>query len=125
MLGFFPPPRRPPSGVSPGASVAPDCRMGRGVSIGAFVTVAEGCEVGDRVILMPGVTLGTSVKIGEDSVLFPSVTVGDGCVLRSRGMVHAGSVVGDRKSTRLNSSHLGISYAAFCLKKKQTRLTRN
>src|SRR5262245_65015186 len=30
------------------------------------------------------------------------------------------SVVGlDRKSTRLNSSHLGISYAVFCLKKKK------
>src|SRR5471030_3060331 len=28
---------------------------------------------------------------------------------------------GDRKSTRLNSSHLGISYAVFCLKKKKTR----
>src|SRR5205814_6673232 len=27
----------------------------------------------------------------------------------------------DRKSTRLNSSHLGISYAVFCLKKKKTR----
>src|SRR5947199_9032968 len=26
----------------------------------------------------------------------------------------------DRKSTRLNSSHLGISYAVFCLKKKTT-----
>src|SRR5436853_4906620 len=26
----------------------------------------------------------------------------------------------DRKSTRLNSSHLGISYAVFCLKKKIT-----
>src|SRR5262245_64516514 len=26
--------------------------------------------------------------------------------------------IGDRKSTRLNSSHLGISYAVFCLKKK-------
>src|SRR5947199_4904195 len=25
----------------------------------------------------------------------------------------------DRKSTRLNSSHLGISYAVFCLKKKR------
>src|SRR5205814_9568274 len=25
--------------------------------------------------------------------------------------------IGDRKSTRLNSSHLGISYAVFCLKK--------
>src|SRR3712207_7767853 len=29
---------------------------------------------------------------------------------------------GDRKSTRLNSSHANISYAVFCLKKK--RLTR-
>src|SRR5256885_12118618 len=28
---------------------------------------------------------------------------------------------GDRKSTRLNSSHLVISYAVFCLKKKQLR----
>src|SRR2546430_12516557 len=27
---------------------------------------------------------------------------------------------GDRKSTRLNSSHSQISYAAFCLNKKQT-----
>src|ERR1039458_8105574 len=29
-----------------------------------------------------------------------------------------GSRKADRKSTRLNSSHLGISYAVFCLKKK-------
>src|ERR1035438_10687944 len=29
----------------------------------------------------------------------------------------------DRKSTRLNSSHLGISYAVFCLKKKNKNLT--
>src|SRR5258705_10094735 len=28
------------------------------------------------------------------------------------------TAAGDRKSTRLNSSHLGISYAVFCLKKK-------
>src|SRR5438045_8242963 len=33
--------------------------------------------------------------------------------LRSSGEVHRQ----DRKSTRLNSSHLGISYAVFCLKK--------
>src|ERR1035441_7847710 len=30
----------------------------------------------------------------------------------------SGAWVLDRKSTRLNSSHLGISYAVFCLKKK-------
>src|SRR5699024_12331247 len=28
-------------------------------------------------------------------------------------------VIGDRKSTRLNSSHVSISYAVFCLKKKR------
>src|SRR5262245_64171285 len=33
--------------------------------------------------------------------------------------VRVGEAVGDRKSTRLNSSHLGISYAVFCLKKKK------
>src|SRR3989454_5093372 len=30
----------------------------------------------------------------------------------------------DRKSTRLNSSHLVISYAVFCLKKKKTNITQ-
>src|SRR3712207_8884227 len=30
----------------------------------------------------------------------------------------------DRKSTRLNSSHANISYAVFCLKKKNTTLHR-
>src|SRR3712207_8681020 len=31
-----------------------------------------------------------------------------------------GQAIGDRKSTRLNSSHANISYAVFCLKKKKT-----
>src|SRR5437868_7692140 len=30
----------------------------------------------------------------------------------------------DRKSTRLNSSHVSISYAVFCLKKKKDRPTK-
>src|SRR3712207_7007022 len=32
---------------------------------------------------------------------------------------------GDRKSTRLNSSHVNISYAVFCLKKKKKKYTDN
>src|SRR5256885_9472010 len=36
-----------------------------------------------------------------------------------------GRAVGDRKSTRLNSSHLVISYAVFCLKKKNRRAKLN
>src|SRR5690554_7371881 len=33
--------------------------------------------------------------------------------------VNAKSICSDRKSTRLNSSHVRISYAVFCLKKKK------
>src|SRR5688500_19480517 len=42
----------------------------------------------------------------------PSARQAQGCPKRSRGTRQ------DRKSTRLNSSHLVISYAVFCLKKK-------
>src|ERR1035437_10668559 len=35
-----------------------------------------------------------------------------------------GTSTGDRKSTRLNSSHANISYAVFCLKKKKTNEKR-
>src|SRR5256885_4940694 len=37
----------------------------------------------------------------------------------ARDQVQAQRGDGDRKSTRLNSSHLVISYAVFCLKKKK------
>src|SRR5258708_12125756 len=39
--------------------------------------------------------------------------------LRRRGPRAHGQARGDRKSTRLNSSHQIISYAVFCLKKKK------
>src|SRR5690242_9396555 len=37
---------------------------------------------------------------------------------RSSKYSRAAATSGDRKSTRLNSSHMSISYAVFCLKKK-------
>src|SRR5207253_7735821 len=40
------------------------------------------------------------------------------------GIGHEGTIVQerrDRKSTRLNSSHVAISYAVFCLKKKKKK----
>src|SRR5699024_12707917 len=39
----------------------------------------------------------------------------------TRQHIAIGLEVKDRKSTRLNSSHVSISYAVFCLKKKNTR----
>src|SRR6266704_5192159 len=39
--------------------------------------------------------------------------------LFGRGVAVCGVFIPDRKSTRLNSSHVSISYAVFCLKKKK------
>src|SRR5438874_5297229 len=54
------------------------------------------------------------------TTLFRSLTVpaatAPGCALRSYSRPLASG--GDRKSTRLNSSHVETSYAVFCLKKK-------
>src|SRR3712207_8684247 len=49
----------------------------------------------------------------------PDERVGDHPVAGEPGPLGRG---GDRKSTRLNSSHANISYAVFCLKKKKLSL---
>src|SRR5690554_7480394 len=53
-------------------------------------------------------------------------------LVAKRGLDIVGALIGllvlapllDRKSTRLNSSHVRISYAVFCLKKKKTKRVR-
>src|SRR5438045_6914623 len=66
-----------------------------------------------RSTLFPYTTLFRSHRQGgRGRALGPSHSA------RGRGMRR------DRKSTRLNSSHLGISYAVFCLKKKKNKKTK-
>src|SRR5699024_12868317 len=43
---------------------------------------------------------------------------------RQLGLLDQTLTLEDRKSTRLNSSHVSISYAVFCLKKKKTKIRR-
>src|SRR5256885_7003274 len=47
------------------------------------------------------------------------------CYRRARGRSFLSRTIADRKSTRLNSSHLVISYAVFCLKKKKETILLN
>src|SRR5260221_4055052 len=63
------------------------------------------------------------------STLFPYTTLfrspGAGAPGCGSGPCRPGARPGDRKSTRLNSSHTVISYAVFCLKKKKKKKKRN
>src|SRR3712207_8567038 len=69
-----------------------------------------------RSTLFPYTTLFRSQRRGCKAlaVFLATMRVSDGALGRIR--THAPLV--DRKSTRLNSSHANISYAVFCLKKK-------
>src|SRR5688572_13426563 len=58
----------------------------------------------------------TAILINTPGDPSASATAYDGYPMAARG--EAGRALGDRKSTRLNSSHSQISYAVFCLKKK-------
>src|SRR5690625_6602420 len=66
-----------------------------------------------------GVPSAIAVPALPAHVLLEPLVVG-----RSRGRhVRVRQHQPDRKSTRLNSSHVAISYAVFCLKKKNEKLT--
>src|SRR5690242_21225305 len=83
-----------------------------------------------RSTLFPYTTLFRSVghvrADDQEHVRPVEVLVGAGRAVRAERQLVAGAGAGhaqpgDRKSTRLNSSHMSISYAVFCLKKKKNK----
>src|SRR3712207_8709772 len=75
-----------------------------------------------RSTLFPYTTLFRSSEhrdVLEVAVLHPPREMLEGIVERSAELLDDA----DRKSTRLNSSHANISYAVFCLKKKEIFLS--
>src|SRR5256885_13176242 len=78
-----------------------------------------------RSTLFPYTTLFRSLALALSPIaLLPwvRITVASAVFLQLTAAVSL--LYADRKSTRLNSSHLVISYAVFCLKKKNRRVIR-
>src|SRR3989442_10197930 len=77
-----------------------------------------------RSTLFPYTTLFRSVTASARAFPGRKVPFGmapaAGVTVGAQGIVDRG-LEGDRKSTRLNSSHVRISYAVFCLKKKKKK----
>src|SRR2546426_8426537 len=71
--------------------------------------------------------LGAEAPGGDDTAQADGTVTDDGHGLAAGDLGGAGRMMArshqDRKSTRLNSSHLVISYAVFCLKKKKYKPT--
>src|SRR3712207_6958444 len=71
--------------------------------------------------------IGRASELGDAFGVFGEVAAERGVspqqVCLAWELAKADVVIPDRKSTRLNSSHANISYAVFCLKKKNRRTT--
>src|SRR5437870_8863116 len=80
----------------------------------------------------PWIARFLEVPPDTDLVLIPGLCEGDPAAIaaKARTRVEKGptdlrEIPEDRKSTRLNSSHVAISYAVFCLKKKKKQIQKN
>src|SRR5437764_2807531 len=80
-----------------------------------------------RSTLFPYTTLFRSLAQGavEQEILFEQRASAGVVALRGQNLGQVLTSQGDRKSTRLNSSHRCISYAVFCLKKKRQATVRH
>src|SRR5690625_6496044 len=67
------------------------------------------------------IIIDTPPVLAVSDALLISAQVDATVIVCSAGETKIPAVSQDRKSTRLNSSHVAISYAVFCLKKKRKR----
>src|SRR3989338_7396405 len=83
-------------------------------------------KLGAKVVIVHGETIVEPVMTGTnkaalssniDILAHPGLITEDDVKLAKKKRIYL-EISGDRKSTRLNSSHSSISYAVFCLKKK-------
>ena len=85
---------RPTPGVDPTARVGTGTRLGRDVSIAAYVVIGCNAKVGDRVAIGPGVVIEDGVEIGDDVSLGPRAVCGTGTRIGHRVTIKAGAVLG-------------------------------
>ncbi len=94
-IDLFHPPRRPAPGVHPTAVIAPDVKIGRNASIGAYVVIEEGVTLGDDCVLKPFVVIYRGARIGHrffahsHAVVREEVEIGDDVILQNGAVVGA------------------------------------
>src|SRR3989454_8554870 len=89
-----------------------EAERGRTIDHDVLILLAEVTQRASHHRLAP--LLVDELELGTDQILGGRHDI-------EIGEVHVGEAR-DRKSTRLNSSHLVISYAVFCLKKKNRKI---
>lgn len=96
LAHWFDTQRQPPrlAGVHPSAVVHETATVSSSASIGPHVVIGADTVIEDNVCVHAGSVIGASCHIGADTVIYPRVTLYDHVQIGSRGIVHAGVVLG-------------------------------
>src|SRR2546422_1478879 len=94
---------------------------------GEYVSHETGCQVSGGTSCRPSESQTVIASTGQASHARSNRSRSTAAGTTNTATVSSSSLKpsGDRKSTRLNSSHGYISYAVFCLKKKKKKTTRD
>ncbi|NKI73207.1 UDP-3-O-(3-hydroxymyristoyl)glucosamine N-acyltransferase [Dickeya sp. CFBP 2040] len=84
----------PAQGVAPSAVIAPDARLGDGVSVGANAVIESGAELGEGVVIGAGCFIGKNVRIGSGTRLWANVTIYHNVVLGEQCLIQSGAIIG-------------------------------
>jgi UDP-3-O-[3-hydroxymyristoyl] glucosamine N-acyltransferase len=82
------------AGIHPTAVVAPDVRIGAGVSVQPYAVIESGAVIGDQTIIGAHAYIGHETVIGAQSLIYPHVTIRERAVIGSRVIIHSGAVIG-------------------------------
>src|SRR5437868_5657480 len=94
-----------------GKSTLCESRLGNGGALAAFDGIHLVIE-----LFTDGSRVGIDGSHRHDERIVAGLHRGGASLIK---LLAEGDIIQDRKSTRLNSSHVSISYAVFCLKKKK------
>jgi len=89
---FYTPPK-PVPGIHPTAVIAPDVKLGRNPSIGAYVVIESGVEIGDDCVIKAHVMIYQGAKIGHrffahsHAVVRENVQIGNDVVLQNGAVI--------------------------------------
>jgi UDP-3-O-[3-hydroxymyristoyl] glucosamine N-acyltransferase len=76
-------------------AIIPDSvKLGKEISIGAYVVLEDNVSIGDRTTILPLACINEGVKIGNDCLIYPHVTIREKCEIGNRVIIHSGAVIG-------------------------------
>jgi len=93
-VGILYPQVEPPPGIHSLTDIAPDARLGDGVSIAAFVIIGQGVTIGSGAVIGPHVSIGARAELGDRCRIHSHVSIREGCRLGRRVVVQDGAVIG-------------------------------